>query len=67
MYNQINASVKPERDRREDAGEAQAVPRFVADALAWMEVQRAGLARLHEYQLEEAVCAAADGADRRMR
>jgi hypothetical protein len=63
----INASVEPERDRRQDAGEAQAVPRFVADALAWMEIQRAGLARLREYQLEEAVCAPSGGANRRMR
>lgn len=67
MLNQTNASVEPERDRREDAGGAQSMPRFLADALAWMEVQRAGLARLQEYQLEEAICAGADGGNRRLR
>lgn len=64
--NRTNASVKPELERREEASRAQAVPRFVADALAWMEVQQAGLARLREYQLEEAVCATADGGYRRV-
>jgi hypothetical protein len=32
-----------------------------------MEVQRAGQARLQEYQLEEAICAGADGGNRRLR
>jgi hypothetical protein len=43
----------------------EAVPRFVADALAWMEVQRAGLARMRQYQLEEAAYGGADGGNRR--
>jgi len=62
MLNQVNASIEQELDRREDSRESQTVPRFLADALAWMEIQRVGLARLHEYQLEENGRARPDGA-----
>ncbi|MGC9335179.1 MAG: hypothetical protein ACP5JJ_13585 [Anaerolineae bacterium] len=49
--------MRSERDikseHRADAAAAPSVPRFVADALAWMEVQRAGLERLRVCQLED--------------
>jgi hypothetical protein len=40
-------------EQRPALTEAPSVPRFVADALAWMEVQRAGLERLRACQLED--------------
>ena len=66
MWNQMNTNIEQESDRRGDAGGTQAVPRFVADALAWMEIQRVGLARLRQYQLEEGIGTRADVTGRRL-
>jgi hypothetical protein len=56
MLKRRDVHAEHELDRKDtDFSAAAAVPQFLADALAWMEVQRVGLARLQAYQLDDVV------------